>query len=641
MLSFNTFCIINYVPSSYGDITEELNDAQKAAVNKWKTTDRAQQISSHVIPPGQDRISIPLGGGESEPVVPHPDVQQHLENNGYKISDYRAGLAQDPKYPNRSLKIGGVLQKTGASSDLMKTYQNDPARSASRVGSGGLHIVISRHPHDVAGMSTNQGWRSCMALGPKGGVGDGSDGHFDTLDNAGVHSHYLKADVQHGTHVAYLCHADDPEAKNPISRIALKPFEPEDKTSPTILRPEEKLYGTSDSKFADTVRKWSETNFPANPNTIYNKNSKLYDDDKRNIVASSPEPLLNSKNPLTRKYAFDQEGVTADHISRGLKDKDVSVRRAAIQHPDANQEHIATAFKDDDGAVVRAAIQHRNASAEQVDFIVNHPNPRARLDVAKNPNLTSDQISRLLKDKTKGDYGDLIVAQAAVEHPNLNSDHISDILKTKNSKLKNYAIQHPNASENNIKEALQDTDYVTRASAIKHRKVTTEQIHNALDDKNSEVRYNAVDNKNASSDNIHKALDDKNKDVRLAAIMNENASSDNIYKALDDKNAEVRSEAMVHPNATAEHIEYALNKNKNDINSEGRLSKIGFRGAYVPLEHYKAKDITAAMGNNPSTQLARVLLNHPEANATHHQIALTHPDMEIRRLAMKKLGKIK
>jgi len=635
MLSFNAFCIINYVPSSYGDITEELNDAQKAAVDKWKTTDRVQQISSHVIPPGQDRISIPLGGGDSEPAVPHPDVQQHLENNGYKISDYKAGLVQDPKYPNRSLKIGGVLQKTGASPDLMKTYQNDPARSASRVGSGGLHVVISRHPHDIAGMSTNQGWKSCMALGQKGEVGDGD------FSDAGIHSHYLKADVQHGTHVAYLCHADDPEAKNPISRIALKPFEPEDPKNPTILRPEEKTYGTSDNIFGDTVRKWAEKNFPADPNTVYNKNSELYDDDKKNIIASSPDPLLNSKNSITRAKAFDpnQEGVTADHISRGLKDKDKNVRLAAITHVGANQEHIATALEDDDGPVVTAAIQHRNASAKQIDYIVDHPNPRAKLAVAKNPNLTSEQISRLLKDKTKGDYGDQIVAQAVVEHPNLNSDHISDILKTKNSTLKSYAIQHPNASEDNIKEALQDTNYVTRASAIKHRKVTTEQIHNALDDKNSDVRYNAVYNRNASSDNIHKALDDKNADVRLAAIMNENASSDNIYKALNDKDANVRGEAMVHPNATAEHIEYALSKNKNDINSAGRLSKIGSRGAYVPLNHYKAKDITAAMGNNPSTQLARVLLNHPEANATHHQIALTHPDMEIRRLAMKKLGK--
>jgi len=640
MLSFNTFCIINYIPSSYGDITEELNDAQKAAVDKWTKTNRAQEISSHVIPPGQDRISIPLGGGEADTAVPHPDVQQHLENNGYKISDYKAGLVQDPKYPNRSLKIGGVLQKTGASPNLMKTYQNDPARSASRVGSGGLHVVISRHPHDVAGMSTNQGWRSCMALDPRGRVGNGNDG-FDTLDNAGQFSHYLKADVQHGTHVAYLAHADDPEAKNPIARIALKPFEPEDKTKSTILSPEEKIYGTSDNIFGDTVRKWAATNFPPDPNTVYNKNPKLYDDDKRSSIASSPDPLLNSKNSITRAKAFDpnQEGVTANHISRGLKDKDRKVRLAAITHANANQEHIATALKDDDGGVVTAAIQHRNASAEQVNFIVDHPNPQAKLAVAKNPNLTSDQISRLLKDKTKGDYGDLIVAQAAAEHPNLNSDHISYILKTKNSKLKHIALQHRNVSEDNINEALQDTDYVTRATAIQHRKVTTEQIHNALDDKNSDVRYNAVANRNASSDNIHKALDDKNKDVRLAAIMNENASSDNIYKALNDKNAEVRREAMVHPNATAEHIEYALNKNKNDINSEGRLSKIGFRGAYVPLEHYKAKDITAAMGNNPSTQLARVLLNHPEANATHHQIALTHPDMEIRRLAMKKLGK--
>ena len=67
----------DFINQSYKlDLTEELNDEQKKLVDSWKSG-RAADISSHVIPKGQDRISIPLEGkDDNKEVVPHPKVKE-------------------------------------------------------------------------------------------------------------------------------------------------------------------------------------------------------------------------------------------------------------------------------------------------------------------------------------------------------------------------------------------------------------------------------------------------------------------------------------------------------------------------------------------------------------------------------------
>jgi hypothetical protein len=197
-----------------------------------------------------DRISIPLVHHESAEIEPHPDVAEHLSKNNIKIKSYKAGLIEDPKYPNRSIKLGKYLQQTNAPQNVIDSFNNDPNRRAAKQVQKGLHVVISRHPHDVAGMSTDQGWTSCMDL------------------DGGVNSHYMKNEIKNGTHVAYLCRSEDPEAKTPLARIALKPYTHK-KSGETILRPEQTVYGDADNAFGHTVNSWAEKNFPADPETVH------------------------------------------------------------------------------------------------------------------------------------------------------------------------------------------------------------------------------------------------------------------------------------------------------------------------------------------------------------------------------------
>ena len=141
-----------------------------------------------------------------------------------------------------------------ASMPSLKDYESDKNRSASKAEQ---KIVISRHLHDVAGMSTNQGWTSCMNL------------------DSGLYKENVPEEVKHGTHVAYLVHKHDHKAEKPIARIALKPYINDQ--GKKILRPENKTYGTSNSNFHKTVSLGLISIFQQKT-LPYQKHTDVYDD---------------------------------------------------------------------------------------------------------------------------------------------------------------------------------------------------------------------------------------------------------------------------------------------------------------------------------------------------------------------------
>lgn len=264
-------------------LSEELTPDQKEIVDIWKNRKSNPDISKHVMQ-GESTIRIPLPDDDDEHVgsIPHT-VRSHLENHGYTIpafSDYRSGYALDKH--GRIVSIGKVLNKTKASAEIKGHFENDPSRQAALKKD--LHIAITKDPYHVAGMSTDRGWTSCM--------------HMET----GCNANYLKADIEHGTHVAYLVHKDDKDIKNPIARIALKPFKNSD--GHVVLRPEESMYGSGNSKFHDTVHEWASQHFPMENGSPYKKSSALYNDSDDIIHP----PAMRSEMMKTAKTLIDRIG---------------------------------------------------------------------------------------------------------------------------------------------------------------------------------------------------------------------------------------------------------------------------------------------------------------------------------------------
>lgn len=606
---------------------EELNPTQKKKVDGWTKQfpnanveghPNAVDISSHVIPPGQHKIVIPLNQGDNEEVTPHPEVDKHLKTHGYSVSDYRKGMAKD-KY-GRDVSIGKILNKTKASPDVMNAFTNDPKRKGTTKAARGLSVVISRHPHHIAGMSTDQGWTSCMNM------------------KDGCNKHYLKRDIAEGTHVAYLVHDNDTEVKKPIARIALKPFRPtyDDETSyaKPILRPEIRMYGDADSSFTKTVNNWAEKNFPAQEGHIYEKSKTLYHDGGREVIGNK-EALLSSKNPKRRILGFDHENldVTHEDIDRGLDDSEHKVRQAAASHPNASKENLDKAMSIDDSLAFTAA-NHRNISSEHLDKLIYHPNRGVRYSAAQNDNLSTESISKIMSgnDTRMREYAiknrnatqehihkaldgdDIHISRNAMRNNSAGFEAISKGLRHSDPGVRRIAYNHPNFSDRHIDEMTSDINHpsLRMALSFKHPRITGKHIENIVEKAPKNDRHliaEALSHQSATPKAIDMGLDHESDFVRHASILNPNASPENIDKALsrpEPDNRHIHEAAFLHPNMTSQQIHRTL-----DSGYSHDISRV-MRNRNVMPEHVERALNSPHPGIRESAMLAD--------NATHEQV---------------------
>ena len=132
--------------------------------------------------------------------------------------------------PNQ--KIGKLIG--GDEKELMDFFANDPVRLGknilSAIKSNNLWIVISNHSYDIAGMSTNRDWTSCM----------------NVID--GDNKEYVDKDIQYGTLVAYIIDKKDTNINRPYGRVLIKPYKLQRKdyqgfeAAPIVYAPEVTVY---------------------------------------------------------------------------------------------------------------------------------------------------------------------------------------------------------------------------------------------------------------------------------------------------------------------------------------------------------------------------------------------------------------
>ena len=180
------------------------------------------------------RIYLPLKGKVKDAKAPK-EIEKILDENGFTIDNYVQGYASKKDKKGNPIKIGKILNKA-KKPDLLKQFNEDPKRSLSKKED--MTVVISRHPYDIAGMSTDRGWRSCMEL---------NDGQF---------KRYVLQDIKEGSLVAYLIDKEDTNINKPISRLLIKPFINIDNPKDIILGEDAKVYGTPNTDFVTAVQKW-------------------------------------------------------------------------------------------------------------------------------------------------------------------------------------------------------------------------------------------------------------------------------------------------------------------------------------------------------------------------------------------------
>ena len=188
----------------------------------------------------------------------HIEIEKFLNENGFEIVDYIKGIVRNTE-KNQNIKIGKVLNKLKAT-DLLNAFNVDKTREGTK---SEYIVVISRHPYDIAGMSTDRGWTSCMNL------------------DTGMMRHYVPIDIKEGSVVAYVTKVNDPDLKNPTGRLLIKPFV-DVLGSPNVqFGIEERIYGTDVPGFIDTVKRWVDAVNDSqilNDVAIFKFNNKLYAD---------------------------------------------------------------------------------------------------------------------------------------------------------------------------------------------------------------------------------------------------------------------------------------------------------------------------------------------------------------------------
>ena len=236
-----------------------------------------------------------------------PEVQSTIEKGNYKIKDYKKGIAQD-KY-GRDVKLGKVLNRLKAK-DILNKFNTDPIRTGKNIDTS--YIVFSKHKYDIAGMSTDRGWSSCMNL------------------YGGLNAHYIQYDIEEGTFIAYLVRGDDLNIEKPIGRILIKPFVNIDDKDNVLYVPEDKVYGENAHNFRKKVVEVLEKLQDEKVGT-FSLRGKLYCDGKTAVTKHPKEiqDVLDGKRKLKTqeevKYILDiLLNDTSDMVGYTVK-KDLTV----------------------------------------------------------------------------------------------------------------------------------------------------------------------------------------------------------------------------------------------------------------------------------------------------------------------------
>jgi hypothetical protein len=197
------------------------------------------------------------------------EIENILNTLGYEIETYIGNLCKKIGTSKNFVKITKVLQKINP--NIVEEYNNELIDFGI---SNNYMVVISRHPIDIAGMSTDRGWTSCMDLNKKA-----------------LQKEYIAADVVGGTIISYLIKNDDANIQNPISRLLLKPFVDDNKNS--WLFPE-KVYGTPNKFFEITIENWLKDMQGVPPVGAYKIKGNLYADtgSEKRIFNNDTEKIL-------------------------------------------------------------------------------------------------------------------------------------------------------------------------------------------------------------------------------------------------------------------------------------------------------------------------------------------------------------
>jgi hypothetical protein len=316
-------------PSQYRDLVKGWDSSRLAdAFQQWPGTKNRTATRLY--------IDLPT----TQTVQTDPQVYNKLQQLGYDVVDYTRGLARKKAGNQNPTKIGKILTAAAQAGDdtantILQKFQNDPKRAGTRAEYQG---VVSRHPYDIAGMSTDRGWTSCQDL-----VG-------------GSRCTYVPQDIRAGTLVAYMITKDDVNINNPVGRILLKPYINDQNQTAYALHNES--YGTVTNEFRQAVNRFATwlNNQQGIKGSFYLSRDVYYDGSylDRRLVTVPPDA---TESELIDLVSGDSRGMQAI-LDAGITPSE-SVQMAAVDYDSDALEALVEAGIEPSEQVQLAAVRSR------------------------------------------------------------------------------------------------------------------------------------------------------------------------------------------------------------------------------------------------------------------------------------------
>lgn len=293
--SFKMF-VLNEAISLKNAKKKKLNRANSGAYGNEKLDDVFN---------GKDRLIFPIDvkiEAEETPLLQTLNsflsFQLQITKEIHDIEDYIKGITYgiNDIHNKNPLKIGRILNKIIENKDkkyneyvvsraitYLKAFKEDPIRQKQKRD---YFVVISRHPYDVAGMSTDRSWGSCMNLGL------GPLVYNTTHSNSeGRYNRYVKNDIKQGTIVAYLVSGSDRHSngklavRRPLSRTLMKPHSSSSYDTAYSIG---NIYGSDIGEFKEFVKDWilENLNKDIDKNSNYSLEKGLYYDGDEPVMFS-------------------------------------------------------------------------------------------------------------------------------------------------------------------------------------------------------------------------------------------------------------------------------------------------------------------------------------------------------------------